>query len=511
MRLYKKDDKPLRVYIEGEDLDIQRLLLSLNKRFYKETEYSKEDDLDNIIFTEDEEYYFPSGLLAIVVAEIKSLGISHEVTLSEEKEICPIDGISPNLLEGITLREYQVKGIESALTYKKGLLKLPTGAGKTELMIGICKYLLDNDEGNILICVPTANLLHQTYERMVDRGVPSMEVSMYGDGHKLDIDRRVCVATVQTAHRRLDSDEFKEWYSNLKCIIFDEAQHLACRTWYTLIDRLAPEYNLGVSAEPIYGDADHMIRDLILRGTVGPIIYRVSIQYLISKGYLSKPYMIAMNTAYPGDIYGIIDWQVVNKSGVIMNKLRNNLIRDVALLLIKNKKNPLILVSQIKHGDTLARMISEHGMKVAFLTGGLKSTIYLDGREIDQFKDSEGRVKREFQSGLIDVMIGTSTMDEGVDVPVLSSVILAGAGKNHLKLAQRIGRGLRCKPGDNTTLIIDFQDKFNVVLNSQFKKRKAKIDSMNIASYFCDSINNFESMVLSILEQHRREVSGTND
>lgn len=511
MRLYKKEEKPLRIYIEGDKLDVQRLLLSLNRRFYKETEYSREDDLDNIVFVEEEEYYFPSGLLAIVVSEIKSLGISYEVTLSEEKEICPVKGISPNLLEGITLREYQVKGIETALTYKKGLLKLPTGAGKTELMIGICKYLLDNSEGNILICVPTANLLHQTYERMLERGIPSKELSMYGDGYKLESERRVCVATVQTAHRRLDTEEFKEWYRNLKCIIFDEAQHLACRTWYTLIDRLSPEYNFGVSAEPIYGDQDHMIRDLILRGTVGPIIYRVTIQYLINEGYLSKPYMIAMSTSYPGNIYNIIDWQVVNKSGVILNKSRNKLIRDVSLNLIKNQKNPLILVSQIKHGETLARMISEQGMKVAFITGGLKSTIYLDGREVEKFKDSEGIVKRDFQKGLIDVMIGTSTMDEGVDVPVLSAVILAGAGKNHLKLAQRIGRGLRCKPGDNTTLIIDFQDKFNVVLNSQFKKRKAKIDSMNIPIYFCDSINNFEPMVLSILEQHRREISKTNN
>lgn len=509
MRLYKKEDKPLRIYLEGDLYDMQRLLLSLNSKFYRETEYSKEDDVDNIIFEDSGEYYTPYGLLSIVIAELSRLNISVTSDISNEKEICPITGISPDLLEGITLREYQVKAIETALTYKSGLLKVATGGGKTEIMIGITRYLLDNREGHILICVPTAYLLHQTYERMVDRGISESDISMYGDGYALDTNKRVCIATVQTAYSRLGTTEFSEWYNNLLCIIFDEAQHLACRTWYTLIDSISPEYNLGVSAEPFYGDESHMIRDLILRGTVGPIIYSISAQYLIARGYLSKPYFIGMHSTYAGNIYDLISWQVVNKTGLIQNKNRNMLIKNIADVLIRNNKNPLILVSQIKHGESLALAISSIGYKVAFLTGGLKVTLYMNGIEIDSFRDPEGVTKKDFQSGLIDVMIGTSTMDEGVDVPALSAVILAGAGKNPLKLVQRIGRSLRIKPnGDNTTMIIDFQDKYNVVLHSQFKKRKAKIDSMGIPVYLCSDVKNLEPLINNILEQHNREVSG---
>lgn len=510
MRLFQKKDKPLRIYLEGDSTSLTRLLLSLNSKFYYETDYSKEDDIDNIIFCEDDEFYFPVGILSIITSELTSLAIDYIVDIDGSEEIYQEIDISPDLLEGITLREYQIAAIECALKYKKGLLQIPTGGGKTEVMTGVSKYLLDKAEGHIMICVPTALLLHQTYERLIERGIPESEVFRYGDGFKLEGNKRICVATVQTAYKRLSDESFQNWYKDLKCLLVDEAHHLACRTWYTLIDRLAPEYNLGVSAEPFYGDKSHIIRDLILRGTVGSVLYRIPIKYLIDKGYLSKPYMVAMETQYPGDIYNILNWHTINKLGIVQNKLRNKLIKSIALSLISAKKNPLILVQQINHGNELAKIISEEGYKVAVLTGGLKVTIYMNGHIINTFRDSEGITKKEFQEGLVDAMIGTSTMDEGVDVPVLSSVILAGGGKSKLKLLQRVGRGLRCKPGDNTTIIIDFQDKFSIVLHSQFKKRKTMFSDQQIPVYFCKNVDNFGELVQTIIEQRLKEISVSN-
>ena len=499
MRLYQKSDKPLRIYLEGNQFDITRLLTSLCNKFYQATEYSKEDDIDNIIFQdESNEYYFPVGILAIITAELSRLNIAYDLDIEKSSEVCTIESIPPTLLDGIELREYQLSAIEAALTHKRGLLKVPTGGGKTEIMIGISRYILDNKDGNILICVPTANLLHQTYERLLLRGIPETLISRYGDGCKLHTNRRVCIATVQTVYRRLEDKQFQSWYSDLICLVVDEAHHLACRTWYTMIDRLAPEYNLGVSAEPFYGDKDHMIRDLILRGTVGSILYQIPITYLIEKGYLSKPYMIALDTKYTGNIYGITDWRVVNKSGIIINKSRNNCIKEAAVKLINREKNPLILVQQISHGQQLAKMISEEGYIVAVLTGGLKVAIYSNGVEVDNFKDVEGDTKRRFQEGMIHAMIGTSTMDEGVDVPILSSVILAGGGKSKLKLLQRLGRGLRKKEGSNCTILVDFQDRFNVVTNSQFKKRESSMMTLGVSVRYCSDISKFESYLDTI-------------
>lgn len=507
--LERSETNPLRIYIRGQDSEIIRLITSLTNRFYREKrdfDRDEDKDIDNIIFENEGEHYFPSGLLSIVVGELELLSIPYTMTSVDTAQDFEIPEVSADLLDGITLREYQVEAIKAAFQSKRGLLSLPTGSGKSEIMIAISK-ILQEGSGNILVCVPTATLLHQTYDRMVERGIPAENISKYGDGNKIDISKRIVISTVSTAYRRLPDEEFSNWYKDLKCIILDEAQHGACRTWYTLIDAVCPEYIIGVSAEPFYGDDDHVVRDLVLRGTVGPVLYRVPLNYLIDKGYLSKPYMIAIDSQYKGNLYRVMDWHTVNKSGIINNKLRNQAICDIACTLIDMSKNPLILVQQINHGKTLAELVSSKGYRVAILTGGLKVSIYVDGREVDTYKDSDNQVKDDFQKGVYDVLIGTSVLDEGADIPALSSVILAGGSKSKLRLIQRIGRGLRKKEGDNTTFIIDFQDRFSIVLHSHHKKRKQLFIDHNIPVYYCSDLSQLPAFFQGIIEQRKRELA----
>lgn len=512
MRFYQIEQHPLRVYIQGEVYEIQRLISSLDYKLngeatVHEKSYKKDtEELENIVLkSKSDYYYFPIGLLTIVRAEAERLGyeVVSDVELSNPQY--EFSAIDENFLDGITLRPYQLEGIEACLRYHKGLIQVATGGGKTEIMIGVCRYLQQNEEGNILICVPSSKLLHQTVDRMKKRGIEEKDISLFGDGYALNTSCRIAVGTVQTVYRRISSSDenTQYWLHNVRCLMMDEAQHSAAVTWYSIIDYIAPEYNLGFSAEPFYGDKDHVVRDLILRGTVGSVIHRISMNYLIEKGYLSKPYMLALETCYNGNIYKLIDWHTVNKTGVINNQLRNQLICDTAIRLASIGKPPLILISQIAHGQELAKKISQGGFLVAFLTGGHSVTVYSDGREIDSYTDSEGMVTKDFQEGKYGALIGTSIMDEGVDIPAISSVILAGAGKSSLKLVQRVGRGLRIKKGDNTTMIIDFQDKFNIVLHSQFKKRKAKFESMGIPIYFCKTVDGLESLVNQLRDSRK--------
>lgn len=501
MRFYQVDNCPLRVYISGDSMDMGRLKSSLNSKFYRETEYSDEKDITNVIFEDGEDNYFPVGLLGIISSEAQKLGIEIEnsVDLSKSTDL-GLNDLTPDILEGITLRDYQFEGVKNALIHKSGLLKVATGGGKTEIMIAICKYLLEHREGNILICVPTSNLLHQTHERMILRGIPEYCISKYGDGNKIDVSRRVTIATVQTVYRRLSDEKFQDWYRSILCLMMDEAHHSSCNTWFTIIDKLSPEYNLGVSAEPFYNDKDHIIRDLLLRGIVGPVIHSVPMDYLIEKGYLSKPYMVAVETQYPGNIFKLINWQTVQKSGIVKNPLRNAAICSTAISLIDAGKNPLILVAQIAHGESLAVQISKQSKKVAMITGGSVIKVFLDGQEIDQYRDTEGRAKREFQEGILDVLIGTSIMDEGVDMPAISSVILAGGGKSVLKLVQRVGRGLRPTKHDNTTIIVDFQDKFNLVTRKHFSARKEAMDKLGVKVFYLKEVSKLPELVTCLCD-----------
>lgn len=500
------DSHPLRMYIEDTEERVQALSSSLHMKFYYENQYSQDQDVqevDSLIFNDEGKYYFPSGIVSIVKDCAEKLGLPVEVIFCDSiNKISEDVNVDDTIVDGITLRSYQLEAVRMSLIYKRGIIQSPTGSGKSSMMIAVGKYLLQNSAGNILMCVPTAELLNQTYGNAVKGGITENYICKFGDGNEIDTSKRVVIATIQTLYSRLKSENssLSGWLSNLNCLILDEVQHIGSMSWYSVADKLQPEYLLGFSAEPFYGDKEHQVRDLISRGTLGPILYRVSMEYLIEHGYLSRPYVVAMKSSYNGSMYTLINWHSVNKSGIVTNKLRNSMIVKVSNTLIELGKNPLVLVQQINHGKSLALEISKNMKKVAFMTGGSTITIYSDGRETETIKDAEGITKKQFLDGKIDALIGTSVLDEGVDLPALSSVILAGGGRSKLKLLQRIGRGLRRKEVDNTTVIVDFQDNFNIVTKKHFKERKISYDNSRIPVYFADNTEMLRSIVMKNTE-----------
>ena len=507
MIFYNKLDYPLRVYLKEEIKgEINKLILHVDSKYdthedtYLTSNHRNEEEERHSLFFYDEnsnEVYIPSGLLPIIKNEVLLAGFLWKDEVShEESPILPDIQVNKDILSGIELRDYQVEGIVSSLKYKRGIIQVHTGGGKTEMMIGVCSYLLANTSMNILICVPTTNLLYQTHERMLNRGVSESDISLLGDGHDLDPSKRVLVSTVQSAYRKFFIGEVhQDWISHLGCLMLDEAHHSKCATWSALIDKLSPEYLLGFSAEPFHRDKNHMIPDLLLRGLLGPVIHRVTVDYLVEKGFLSKPYVVSLDSKCASNLYRVFDWTLVNKSGIVKNKLRNSLICDASQLLINMDKKPLILVQQIAHGVSLAEELSAKGYRVIMLKGGLRAAVFQEGKIFETYVDTEGKVVKEFNEGKIDALIGTSTLDEGVDIPSLSAVILAGGGKGRIKTLQRIGRGLRRKAGDNTTVIVDFRDRFNLVTHSHHKKRKAMFDELNIPVYYVDNLEGLKVIV----------------
>ncbi|WP_265328406.1 DEAD/DEAH box helicase, partial [Acinetobacter baumannii] len=90
-------------------------------------------------------------------------------------------------------------------------------------------------------------------------------------------------------------------------------------------------------------------------------------------------------------------------------------------------------------------------------------------------EDDQGERKSaltELANKDIDVLIGTTILDVGVDVPAVGLIILAGGGKAEVALRQRIGRGLRAKKfGPNVAFIVDFTDQHNSTLKSHARQR----------------------------------------
>lgn len=503
LRSYVEIEHNLRVYIDGEIHEKELLFDALSSAFYVPSEFDQPNQVyDSILFWSDDAHegplYGPIRLLPLIEGYITKLGMPYEKKATYQVPVeVEIDPVNPDILDGITLRDYQVISVEKSLSNKRGIIQVCTGGGKTEIAFAIVMTL----NSKSIFCVPSTKLLYQTKDRAISRGIPESDITLYGDGNVLNPDATVMIATVQTLSRRLDDEDFIKWSKDLKLLIMDEAHHCSARTFFKVVDGLSTEYIIGVTAEPYYNDKTHKVQDLLVSGLLGSILYRVTVPMLVEKGYLSKPYLLTFESTWEHpNLYSSQSWVTIHKYGIINNPDRNQSIVDIARALLEVNKKPLILISQIKHGVFLSEMISSKGYKVAMLTGGSSVDIFMDGNNIESLTDKEGEIPSRFTDGDIDVLIGTSVLDEGVDIPAISAVILAGGGKSPIKVVQRLGRSLRPKKDDNTTIIVDFLDGFNVITKSHSKKRRDIIKNLGVEEYYCNKEKSIKEIISSYTE-----------
>ncbi|MFW6008342.1 MAG: DEAD/DEAH box helicase, partial [archaeon] len=180
-----------------------------------------------------------------------------------------------------------------------------------------------------------------------------------------------------------------------------------------------------------------------------------------------------------------IEWQgnyhkTYNKS-IVYNENRNNKIVDLAIQSVKNGRVPLILISKIKHGKILLNKIKEKMEK---------ENIKIEDKLIPNEKNNwdcvstvefvhgnDDLLKREsvFKSvkeGFTKILIGSTIADEGLDLPILDTLILAGAGKSSTRAFQRVGRVLRLYDKKEKAIVYDFMDMQDTFYK-QYLYRKA--------------------------------------
>jgi len=125
----------------------------------------------------------------------------------------------------------------------------------------------------------------------------------------------------------------------------------------------------------------------------------------------------------------------------------------------KLAKPVLVLVQKIGHGELLEKLALKAGLIVKFLNG--KSSSDIRRGAITLLKQNK-----------VDAIIATVIFDEGIDIPEIRTIILAGGGKSPIKNLQRLGRGLRKTDGKNEVEIVDFYDRGTRWLLSHSRERK---------------------------------------
>lgn len=386
---------------------------------------------------------FPTGLLSFVIDPLLLGGYDVQLIGQFEQFSKAID---PNCLSGVTLRDYQVEAADKLLSAGRGIAKMATNSGKTEVIAAIIKAL---DIPPTIIIVHRKELMYQTSQRLEDR--LGVEVGIIGDGKH--VQAQIIVAMVQTLYNFIDGmpkRAIKNYmmFPDNKLLVVDECHHVSSNSMMNVISHIPGHYRFGLSGTPLKYDD---LSDMKLVAATGDVVVDVTNEYMIQEGYSAKPIIKMYVVENLNEAIWDMDYADAYKSMVVNHKQRNEIIIDCAN---KSEGVVLILVNQLEQGRLLHDAIPD--------------SVFVHGSDSTDYRQGVLRTMREATKG---IFIASPIFDEGIDVPAVDTVILAGGGKGHVKLLQRIGRGLRQKAERNELIVIDFMDDTNKYLLTHTQDR----------------------------------------
>ena len=321
-------------------------------------------------------------------------------------------------------RDYQLKGIYSAIKFRRKLLLSPTGSGKSLIIYALVRWHLLK-ERSILIIVPTVSLVEQLYKDFQDYGWHAKDVYKIMGGVEKYTDESVVISTWQSIYK-----EPKRFFERFDVIIGDEAHQYKAKSLTGILTKcMDAKYRIGLT-----GTLDGMeAHQLVLEGLFGRVDRVTKTSDLMKKGHLTplKVRIVLLRHGWvPFDHYQ------QEMEYLCMHTRRSNFICNLALDL---KGNTLILFNYIeKHGEPLWEMINNKvskDRKIFFIHGG-----------VDAYEREEARAICEREKDAI-ILASYGTFSTGINIKNLHNVIFASPSKSRVRNLQSIGRVLR--KGDN--------------------------------------------------------------
>lgn len=441
---------------------------------------------------------FPAGFVYLVHAELTRLG--HSVQLIRRPHHAPLGPENP-IVDAFgnddPRYDFQMQALRQVEKHGRGIIQVATGGGKSK----IAKLVMARFKRMTLFLTTRGILLYQMDAQLKELG---MATGLIGDGEFRPV-RGVNLGMVQTFAQALDMPELHDeviaviksseksgtvmtdeqiaeiaqkrlkektkkrqmlikFLEMIEVVIGEEAHEAGGDSYFKILQHCKnASVRVALTATPFMRDsaADNMR----LLAAFGSTLITVSEKLLIDRGILAKPYFKFVNSQPHPKLRRTSPFERAYTLGYIDNVAMHN---DIVADAVKAKTYGLpvmTLIARKKHGDELAAMMKAAGLRVAFIKGE---------------NDMDARLKqlKALAKGSIDVLIGTTILDVGVDVPAIGLVQLAGGMKAEVSLRQRVGRGLRAKKGmANVAFIVDYTTNENSYLRDHYRQRRNIIEN----------------------------------
>lgn len=410
---------------------------------------------------------FLTGLLPEVLWALNQLKIEYQVEDNREFVKFTHDKIDQNFLKDctpkgiapVTLEDFQVDLVNKAIVNQRGIVKAPTSAGKTLILIALMKCLPKGTP--TLLLSNRKGLLVQNYDELIKWGFEN--VGRY-DGDIKEPNLITC-ATVQSLKH------IEKVLPKFKALIVDEVHMMTGSQCVKAYKKLTGcPVRIGISATPFKyylkkKKGNDLAGDLVHKFTVKGYFGSLFKTDTTESGHLSTEYLQERGrlSASRCTVYPIREPMIPHETymdavtyGIAQNWYFHQVVQRLTAIL---PGRTLILVERLAHGDALHQLIPNS----LWIQG--KDDIETRKKVVEQLQIAKGNVVAIATQGIFNA---------GVNVFV-HNVINAAGGKAEHEIIQRIGRGLRTAEDKTMLNYYDFIFYINDYLEKHSRKRIATI------------------------------------
>ena len=333
------------------------------------------------------------------------------------------------------LRPYQAEARDAILSawdegYRKPLLVLPTGCGKTVVFASVTENQVRRGR-RVLIMAHRGELLSQAADKLkVASGLDS--VLEKAESSSLGSNASVTIGSVQSLAQEKRLARFPE--DHFQDIIVDEAHHCLSESYQRVLEHFPNANILGVTATPDRGDMKNLGEYFDSKA------YEYTMPEAIRQGYLSpvKAQLIPLEL----DLGNVSISNGDYSAGEVGNALEPYL-NQIAQEMKKycRHRKTVVFLPLIATSQKFCRMLNDLGFHATEANGN---------------SDDRTQVLADFEAGKYDVLCNSMLLTEGWDCPAVDCIVVLRPTKVRSLYQQMVGRGMRLYPGKENLLLLDF-------------------------------------------------------
>lgn len=383
-----------------------------------------------------------------------------------------------NITSDIKLRDYQELGVPAIEKYINGIFVLPCGLGKTETALECVNRL----KQKTLWLTHTTDLVNQAKERCDTK--MKCKTSLITDG-KIDISGDIVFCTVQTLIKFIEKGEIKQ--DEFGMIIVDECHRVAVnpatlQMFRTCVEYFAARYRLGLTATLHRADGLHEC----IKNIIGDVIYeieKVENDYICvyeGKELLKFPvdsFQVPVTIKKIHTDYDVYDKDVFDSDGGTIIYAR--LISDIAM----NKDRNDMILKELKNIEGSTIVLSDRVDQLKYLCANVENGVQIDGKTPKKIRE---KALEDTRNGKYKYLFASySLAKEGLDVKILSNLVMATPVRDFAIVTQSIGRIQRPYENKTQAVVYDFIDdvgllrKFYIDRKRTYYKNKWGVEDIN--------------------------------